>query len=341
MNQDKYHLLMLALSKAPQRDYPYQSRVHTLRSFPCSCYVKRDDELGFGISGSKVRKFRSLVPDLKSRGIDTVIVVGGSSSNNILGLVQLLVEEGIAPVLFLLGEQANELQGTHLWIRLVVDRCLIRWISHEQWTQVMSLAEEFAKNLVEEGKKVEIIPEGSVLPCAIPGALSLAVDIVRNEKHAGVVFDHLFLDAGTGFQAAITVLAYAWLEKKARFSIVLMAGTKESFESLLKEYHLAFEQWLGEKVPFPMNYELLFPISGKSFGSVNATIVESILHFASVEGILTDPIYSAKLFDTARDQLQGKVIQENTLIVHSGGGLSLSGFQSKIAKKIKENDEQR
>lgn len=338
MNAEKYDILIFALAKAVQCNYPSQSRVHRLRTFPNS-FVKRDDELGFGLTGSKVRKFRTLIPALKCKKVETAILIGGAFSNNILGAVQLLIENGIVPILFLLGDSNSDLNGTHLMIRLLVAKASIRWISRKDWAQVTALAENYAFELAKEGRFAVVIPEGSVLPEAIPGSVTLALDIIRNENEEKIVFDRIFLDAGTGFQAAMTMLAYAWLEKTVRFSIVLMADSQVVFNQKLKEYHLLFEKWLNEKVPFPVDYELILPETAKSFGSVNASVIETVIDLARTEGILTDPIYSAKLFNAARRQIANKDYRGNSLIVHSGGGIALTGFQSMMAKKIRRNDE--
>lgn len=339
MDEKKYQFLSLKFANTRQEPYPYQSRIHPLRSFPQRCFVKRDDELGFGISGSKIRKFRTLISNLKVNCIESAIIIGGGYSNNVLGLVQLLIENGITPILFLLGDKPCEVQGNHLLIRLLVSESAIHWIIKEQWSRVASYAMDLANELALKGKKVVVIPEGSAMPSAIPGTLSLALDIIRNEKEENIVFDHLFLDTGTGFQASITLLAYAWMEKSAAFTLVVMANERQDFEEKLNEYHVAFEKWLEEKMPFPKNYELLYPVTAKSFGSVNAKVIDSVSDMAQKEGILTDPIYSAKLFDTAKNELKSKPKLGKVLIVHSGGGLALCGFQSQLAKRFKDDHE--
>lgn len=73
-----------------------QSRIHRLRWFGRSdIWVKRDDELGFGVSGTKLRKHASLIPALKKRGIEEVVVIGGAHSNNVLSAAQTLTENNI------------------------------------------------------------------------------------------------------------------------------------------------------------------------------------------------------------------------------------------------------
>lgn len=92
---ERLHFLQEKIKKEPHADYSFSSRVHALTSFfqaqDTKCYVKRDDELGFSISGSKLRKYRMLLPYLRSQGYLEVVVIGSSFSNHVLGIVQLLI----------------------------------------------------------------------------------------------------------------------------------------------------------------------------------------------------------------------------------------------------------
>src|ERR1700761_5279772 len=98
--QERIHTLRDHLAMFPHALYATHSRVHSLRSFLFSgttCYVKRDDELGFGVSGSKIRKYCSLIPFFLNQGIQEVVVIGNAYSNHVLSLVQLLIENQLSP----------------------------------------------------------------------------------------------------------------------------------------------------------------------------------------------------------------------------------------------------
>jgi len=71
---------------------------------------------------------------------------------------------------------------------------------------------------------------------------------------------------------------------------------------------------------------LYYPATAKSFGSTNKTIFNEIRRIAREDGILTDPVYSSKLFLTARQTIFDQALDGNILLIHSGGGLALSGF---------------
>jgi 1-aminocyclopropane-1-carboxylate deaminase/D-cysteine desulfhydrase-like pyridoxal-dependent ACC family enzyme len=310
--------------------YNSASRVHRLKTFgdeQALCFVKRDDELSFGISGSKIRKYLSLIPFLLKNLVKEAVVIGGVYSNNVLGLSQVLIENSIQPTLFLLGEKPVKPVGNFLLTSLLVPKESIQWISRADWKNVDQLAKDYAD---QQQHKTIIIPEGACMVEALPGALTLAVDIIRNEKQLGLQFDHIFLDAGTGLTAIATLLAFAWLKKPVTLHVVQMADGEKEFLGNLSQFKNDFEELVEQKVEelsIKERLKLYTPSTARSFGSTNRQIFQEIRRLAQEEGFLTDPIYTAKLFLTARHLVNQHTIKGNCLIVHSGGGLSLIGFQ--------------
>ena len=309
-------------------DYNQSSRVHSLRSFGSNCFVKRDDELGFGISGSKLRKYVSLIPHLKQKKIQEAAVIGSSYSNNVLGLSQLLIEQSIKPTLFLLGDGTSEKIGNYLLTSLFVPESSIHWVPREEWPQVESLAEKYAKP-----RGAFVIPEGALMPEAFPGAITLPLDILRNEENLGLSFSHIFTEAGSGLTAIATILTLAYLEKQTCVHVLLLADDKDIFINKLQNFKRHFERLTSQDLEWEevgKRFQLHIPITAKSFGSVNKTIMQQVAEIARAEGFLTDPIYSAKLFLEARRIIKEQGLNGNNLIVHSGGGLTLMGFQDQL-----------
>ncbi|MDP2365227.1 MAG: 1-aminocyclopropane-1-carboxylate deaminase, partial [Ignavibacteria bacterium] len=90
------------------------SRIHKLNHFPddgVSCYVKRDDELGCGINGSKIRKYASLIPFLIQKKIRHLIIIAGPQSNNLLAALQVARELQLQVTAFLIKPRNLEVQG--------------------------------------------------------------------------------------------------------------------------------------------------------------------------------------------------------------------------------------
>lgn len=317
--------LAICLDQIPQYDYPVHSRIHPLKSY-FNTYVKREDELGFGISGSKIRKYRSLIPYFVENNLREVVVIGGANSNHVLGVTQLLIENGIKPLLFLRGDkdelfskEKNGL-GNLFFLQLFVTRDSIHWVSRKDWPNVGNIALEIYPG-------VFILEEGGMAKEAMGGALTLSLDIIRNEERENIHFKHIFIDAGTGFTAILLLLGFAFLKKETNIHVLLLADKPEIFLNKLERCRLDFEKLFGVTCPFPNRFHLHEPTQAKSFGSTNRKIFEEISCLAKVEGFLTDPVYSGKLFLESKKIMKEQLITDKTLIIHSGGALSLSGFQ--------------
>lgn len=319
------------LKTVPFTSYSDHSRIHLLKSFSqgsFTCYVKREDELGFALSGSKVRKYRTLISFLIHKQVKQAIVIGSSFSNHVLGMTQLLIENEIQPLLFLRGDATRSEKGNALYNRLLVPPEQIRWFSKIEWKNVKKEADEFARY---SSDCCLVIPEGGNMPESLPGALSLPLDILRNELENELKFDHIFVDSGTGLMAIALILGLNWLERKTIVQVVLMAEDEVYFLSELTRYHQIFCLWMGFEIPFPSNFKLHFPSQASAFGKVNSAIFKYIRQLAQTEGFLTDPIYTAKLFMTAEQLIKQFKLTGKALIVHSGGALSLAGFQEQLS----------
>jgi len=180
-------------------------------------------------------------------------------------------------------------------------------------------------------KKAWVIPEGGSMEASLPGALTLALDMIENERQRGLSIDHLFMDAGTGFSAIATLLALTYMNKNTRMHILLLAGSEEAFLANLKRFRKAFNQLLDCQLPdseILERFQLYRPATARSFGHANQAVFSFIRQMARQEGFFTDPIYSAKLFMKAKSLIEK--IQGKCLIVHSGGALSLTGFMDKF-----------
>ena len=324
------------LKTIPQLDYPCMSRIHPLKTYDIpnlNCYVKRDDELGFGISGSKFRKYRSLIPHILNNRFDEVAIIGGPTSNNVLGLSQLLIENRIPFHLFLREGYNKTDAGNGLWIKLLADAPIatgITLVPRNDWNHVDKFADIYRQNALQHNKRVLVLPEGASIAESLPGALSLPVDIARNEQEFGVAFDHIFMESGTGLSVSALILGYAWMLRKTQIHVILLAGDKSSFRSQLERFHQAFQNLMGDQLPLPENFKLHFPVNAASFGSVNAQVFDTIRTLAQSEGFLTDPIYSAKLFSEAKHILHTGTYAGNALLIHSGGAFTLATYQNKL-----------
>lgn len=307
--------LQTLISLYTSNSFPLHSRVHKMQK--ADLYVKRDDELNFSISGSKLRKYASILPQIKNKK-QKIGLVGSAYSNHILSFVQLLKQEGLPYHLFLEKPQKLLPQGNFFFLSLLLFPEEITWVDKAPEILTKAHTEKWEEDLQE---KLFWVPIGGCMKEGFFGALTLPLDILVNEQEIKQDLSHIFVDAGTGITAAALILGLSYIQKKCLITVVLLAGTEESFIKELHFFKSILEEALQEKLSFPDNYQLVFPATGKSFGSTNAKVFKTIAEVARQEGLFLDPIYTAKLFLTAKE-----LSKKTALWIHSGGALSLTGF---------------
>ena len=313
------------------------TRLHPLPSEPDGrVLTKREDELSSGVSGSKLRKYASLLPALERQGIEEVALIGGPSSNNIVGLLQLLRERRIRPWLFLRQAGDDTERGNSLFLRMLADPASIRWIQRNDWPNVEQSANTFLRERQSLGRRVRLVPEGGLDEASLPGAATLALDIVQQEASLDQRFDQIFIDSGTGMSAIGLTLGLAALhEANDRIlHVTLIAGTETEFRANLDRFAASIPSPLRQ--PLPSNL-LRFhtPPVARSFGSVNATLFQATHAIARDEGLLMDPVYSVKHYLSMKAILahQGPH-RPRSLFIYNGSSLGLAGFQTALSSSL-------
>lgn len=305
-----------------------RSRIHPLNQFGRQTWVKRDDELSFGVSGSKARKLHSLIPQIRKNGHSRILAIGGAHSNNILALAQACAEWQIGLVGLLLGPPRHESGIAQLMRWFQSPHFEVQWISRRDWPHVLEIADSLSRALMKQGESPIVLPEGSMHPYAIPGSMTLASEIARHQEEEGLVFDRIFIDSGSGMTSQSLIAGLAYYPEAPEVQVVQLAKMDpESYQMGLEKVTRWVEDLKGPTLRKP-RFRLIEPSMGRSFGSTPQTIFREIKRIAQEEGFLTDPIYSGKLFFTAREHQSD---ESRDLLIHSGGGLALTGFLPDMA----------
>lgn len=330
------------LYKFISSEYNLYTRIQPVNSYiqasNTKILIKREDELSAGISGSKYRKFASLIPFFQANNFDEIAVIGGAYSNNVVATLQLLNENRIAYKLFLLESHQHKPAGNLLWIKMLSDKKNITWIKREDWKDVEIIAESYAHEAYNNhGKKVFVLKEGGAVKEALPGAMSIAADILQNEKEHNISFEHIFIDCGTATSAIGLILGLQYLDscKNRNIYITLIAGDEAVFLLQLEKFTKGIQEYTGITLA-ERNWVLHFlkPATASSFGAINATVLEETIKIAKTEGILMEPMYSVKHFFTAKKHIEKENLQGNILVINNGGSLGLAGFQERLAEII-------
>jgi D-cysteine desulfhydrase family pyridoxal phosphate-dependent enzyme len=297
-------------------------------------YIKRDDGIGPGLGGNKTRKLEYLLAEARQRGPRKVVTFGGLQSNHARITAAAACKLGLEPHLFYFEPRPkamvgnlllNQLCGVHMHfiplgggggMTLEATNRLVRLVA-SLWV----------------GKHY-FIPVGGHTWLGCLGYVRAALEIHAQATEMGIENAHLITAAGTGGTLAGLLAGLRLIDSPLQpFGIdvgKLWKGFPTSLARLTTEicYHL------GEKRTFEANdIPLLEEVyATPKYGEPSQGCLKAIQKLASLEGILLDPVYTAKAFAGLLDLVkQGKLGRDEPVIfLHTGGLPALFAFEDRI-----------
>jgi 1-aminocyclopropane-1-carboxylate deaminase len=293
-------------------------------------WVLRDDELR-GFWGSKARKYHSIIKHCREHGITRIIATGGVNSNNLAAAAIFCREAGIRFTAFAVRDHHDDSQsmiGNRMLLRVATKPEDLILIDRAERCTVSASMRRMASQLETEGTQSLVLEEGGGCVEAVPGAMTIAEEFTRprSEWDDQRPADHIFIDSGTALSAASLAAAMSrWPGKSiAKLHVIQMAGFDEQIAQ-------AFTSWVTPATGVTWNdvsgfTRIYRPAKPRSYGSTNAEVFKFIQYMAREHGILSDPVYSAKMFMRAFELIKGQNLKGRIVLIHTGGVSGLMGY---------------
>lgn len=269
----------------------------------CSLFILRDDLLGPPFCGSKHRKYAGLFTHIIQNGFEKIIIPASLASNHLITSVDLCQKYGLKPLVFSKKPYGHLRSNA----KAVLQRLAADEIVYDD--HFIDKASEFSQHHPD----YFLMPLGGFSKHAAISALSLGYDIYK--FHTINPLDYIFLDAGTGLQAASCLIALQEMGYKGKVFVICM-GSLDFDQVILKVC-----EWTNLSAP-TFSIEVIKPKTAKSYGSTNRTLINFKNDFFEKTGIVLDDVYNAKSFYTLLELQKTRQVEGTCLIVHSGGTYS-------------------
>lgn len=294
-------------------------------------YIKRDDLTGLALGGNKTRKLEFLLGDAKSKNCDTIITAGAQQSNHCRQTAAASALLGMECHLVLGGEEPSNFNGN-----LLLDKLFGAHLHYCGNLRKGEKIPEIVEQLKSNGKTPYIIPYGGSNSIGTLGFVTAVEELKLQMKAMDLRFSHIiFASSSGGTHAGLMV-------GKALYNIdteILGIGIdKDEIEGMTLEKFIvkladATARKLNLKMKFHKNNIYLNNnYLGEGYGIVGEAEKEAIDLLARLEGILLDPVYTAKamagLIDLIRQQQFDK--KDKVLFWHTGGTPALFPYASKL-----------
>jgi D-cysteine desulfhydrase len=297
-------------------------------------YLKRDDLTGLLESGNKVRKLEFLVGDALQQGADTLITCGTLQSNCCRAVSAVAARLGLRALVAVKGEKPAAYDGN-----LLLDRLLgadVRYVGESEFAQPAVLLEGLAEEVRRAGRRPYVIPESGSNEVGALGYLECAVELAEQINHGAPRFDTVVISVFSGGSQAGLLMGKQLAGLPSEIVGVPIAWSADAVrEHVSRTIGTAIRRF-GFTIEVPKTVHLLDGYQGVGRSGVAEEHLVGIVSLAREEGVILDPVYTAKAFAGLLDTLRRdpRALGQRVCFIHTGGIFSLFPFREALTRVL-------
>lgn len=290
-------------------------------------FIKRDDRVGLATGGNKSRMLEFIAAAALESNADTLVTRGHRLSNHCRQTAAAAARLGLDCHLVLKGEACDQPRGNEYLARLLGAQ--IHWTAGDDPEEVFA---EVLVALRNAGRRPYHIAYGGAQPLGAVAYVEALREVVATGQH----FDRIIVAASSGATQA-GLVAGSWIEGLTTRVLGVSVDTPaECLRAKVTELAQSVGHCYGlGRLPIP---ETAVEVDDRrhaiGYGVVGAGEREAIQLFARDEGLLLDPVYTARAAAVLFDQIRRGELSndEQVLFLHTGGLPSLFELDSEVLK---------
>ncbi len=287
-------------------------------------WIKRDDLTGLAMGGNKVRKLEYLLAEAVAQDADTLITAGAAQSNHCRQTAGAAGRVGMHCVLVLGGDDPGTRPGN-----LLLDELLgaeIVWAGEAGLNDAMQA--EFDR-LAADGRRPHLIPIGG---SNARGAAAYAY-ATRELMEQDLRPDRIVVASSSGGTLAGLLAGARLFGYTGQITGIRIAKFGGAERDRLVELAKGVGELIGENLDIsPQAVDIREGYMDAGYGIVTDRERDAIDRFARLEGILLDPVYTARAAAGMLDLIhRGEISKdERVLFWHTGGAPALFAYGSQV-----------
>ena len=313
---------------------PIEHLARLSRMLGVEVFVKRDDLIGLGFGGNKIRQLEFYFGAALAQGADTVLITGAVQSNYVRAAAAAAAKLGLQAVLQLEERVPGMDRTYYVSGNVLLDDLLgARRVSFPEGENEhgadQSLRDQ-AERLQRSGRRPYVIPLGLDNPPL--GALGYIL-AAREVVEQSIEFDCAVVASGSalthaGFLCGLRALRHsapvhgACVRRAARLQRDRVATVSTRLANLLGSAPLIVSDDI-------LTWDMAL---APGYGRLGPMAREAIELMAQYEGLFVDPVYTAKSLAVLVALTRDGTISKGTrvLFVHTGGLPTLFAYESEL-----------
>ena len=291
-------------------------------------WVKRDDATGLAFGGNKVRKLEYLLAEAQANGARMLITTGAVQSNQCRQTAAAAARFGFDCTLVLRGDPPAQVTGNLLLDHLCGAE--IHWTGTRSGDEVL---DEVFQEAWDQGRRPYKIVYGASSPVGALGYVTAMSElsaqassydrIVVASSSAGTQAGMLVGARRHGFGGRITGISVDQPARKLSQEVAVLARETAAL--------------LGMEAAFSEDeVEVVDDYIGEGYAVLGRREIEATRLFARLEGLLLDPVYTAKAAGGMVDMIgRGTIVrEERVLFWHTGGGPAIFAYGDELLESF-------
>ena len=300
-------------------------------------FIKRDDCTGLAFGGNKTRKLEFLVGDALREGADMLVTQGAVQSNHVRQTAAAACHVGLKCHVLLERRVPGRDASYEETGNVLLDK--IFGATHEFRPAGLDMnaeAEAVAERLRAEGHRPYFIPGGGSNPIGALGYANCAQEIAAHSRETGQRFDWLVMSTGsTGTHAGLVAGFHAIGHELP----VMGISVRQPRERQMNAVHGLTARTLETLGAPPIALSKILVDDGyvgEGYGLPTDGTLEAIRLTAQYEGLLLDPVYSAKGMAGMIGLIRSGFFKptDNVLFLHTGGATALFAYEDQIRASL-------
>lgn len=286
-------------------------------------WCKRDDIGTVGLAGNKVRKLEVELAYAIAQGATHLVAEGSRLSNAARAVAAAAAQIGLKCTLVLCHDAPREPVGNLLLDGLFGAN--LRFVGNATWAELADHAQAVVTELEYKGERIYRLPIGCASERSSLG-FALAYSELRGQMaaHERSIGTIVHASSSGGTHSGL-VLGNALHGSPSKIRGIVVAG--DVYDDVRGQY-LAYAQGgarlIGADVSLTLeDIDLTENYLGDGYGLPAPGVMEAIDLLATTEGILVDPVYSAKAVAALIDLAKRRELEGPVVFWHTGGYHSL------------------
>ena len=297
-------------------------------------WIKRDDCTGLATGGNKTRKLEFLLADALQQGADTLVTQGAVQSNHVRQTAAAACKFGLDCHALLerrVPDRAADYEttGNVLFDHIFGTTIEFRPPGLDMNAEARAVTEKFAAN----GRKPYFIPGGGSNEIGALGYVSCAYEMLAQFDAQGLDVGWIVLASGSaGTHAGLL----AGLHAASSDIPVMGISVRQPRERQIAAVHKLAAATAAQLTDIPLSLDKTLiddGYVGAGYGLPTEGTIAAINLIARKEGVLLDPVYSAKGLAGMIGLTEQKFFdsQKDVVFLHTGGAAALFAYGNQLA----------